>query len=316
MASDVPTLSEKNQQGRIGVSMVALAVTKELGWVFREKPTSDIGIDGEVEVRNDAGQSHGRIFAVQIKCGPSYLREQTDEAITFRGSYEHLRYWSDFTVPVALILCNPQADVCYWQAIDLRQVKFHEKSWSIQVPKTNVLNVSSRALLEKIARHLQKKDFLELSLRDWLGWRYLHQMRLASVIAQPHDYWWFSLLGTIGDDFYMIDYLFARVDGFDQGELEKFTEAIEVNHRKYGYGNVLIAFISESIDHLRAIPNPPTLAGVRIEFVPLLLELHDEPRLSELAAEGVLIVEYEFGPSDEQFREATPARKVSDGRRV
>ncbi len=314
MASDVPTLSENDQQGRVGIAMTALAITKELGWVFREKPTSDIGIDGEVEVRNDAGQSHGRLIAVQIKCGPSYLKEQTDEAITFRGDYQHLRYWSDFAVPVALVLCDPQAHVCYWQAIDPRQVNFHEKGWSIQVPKTNVLNASSRALLEKIAGRLQKKDFVELALRDWLGWRYLHRLRLASALAQPRDYWWFSHLGAIEDDFYMIDYLIARVDGFDQGELEKFTRAIEVNHNEYGYCNVLIAFISESTHHLHEIPNPPTIAGVRIEFVPLLLELHGEPRLSELTAEGKLIVEYELEPLDEKFRPATPLRIVSDGR--
>lgn len=310
---NLPPSSDKDQQGRIGVAMVALAVHKKLDFVFREKPTSDVGIDGELEVRNDSGQSHGRLIAVQIKCGPSYLKEQTAEAIKFRGDYKHLRYWSNFAIPVMLILCDPDHDKCYWEAIDLQRVSFHEKGWSIDVPKANILEPEARPELLKIAGRLQKKDFAELALRDWIGWRFMHQMRLASVLAQPRDYWWFSHLGAIGDDFYMIDYMLADVDGFNLAELNEFIKAIELNKLQYNYCNVIIAFISESSYHLRSVPEPPTISGVHIEFAPLLLELHDGPHLSELATNGTLIVEYEMGVSDKYFNEATPARKESNG---
>ena len=313
MTTNISKPSDNDQQGRIGVAMVALAIHKQLGFVFPEKPTGDIGIDGEVEIRNDSGQSHGRLIAVQIKCGPSYLKEQTAEAIKFRGNYEHLRYWSDFAIPVMLILCDPDYDKCYWQTIELRRVSFHEKGWSIDVPKANVLETAAGPELQKVAGRLQKKDFVELALRDWIGWRFTHRMRLASLLAQPRDYWWFSHLGVIGENFYMIDYTLADVDGFNPAELNKFIEAIEVNKRQYGYSNVIIAFISESIHHLRSVPEPPTIPGVHIEFASLLLELQDGPHLSELATNEALIVEYEMGVVDECFNEVTPARKTSNG---
>jgi hypothetical protein len=60
--------------GRIGVYAVAAMIEKELGWIFREQPTSDHGIDAQVEVVGSRSDVTGRLIALQIKSGKSYFR--------------------------------------------------------------------------------------------------------------------------------------------------------------------------------------------------------------------------------------------------
>jgi hypothetical protein len=166
---NLPASTDEDMQGRTGVHLVGLKVHQELKWIFREKPTSDIGIDGEIELRSPSGESHGRLIAVQIKCGASYLSEQTSDSFTYRGDYKHLRYWSNYALPVIVILCDPTKNICWWQAVDMQGVRFHEKGWSVSVEKKNVLGSQSSGALTYIAARLQKKDIIELALRDWIG---------------------------------------------------------------------------------------------------------------------------------------------------
>ena len=66
---------------REGVAAVQQCLT-QMGWIFRENPHTDYGIDGDVEqVMNDEPtNSH---IALQIKSGPSYLKENREGNITF-----------------------------------------------------------------------------------------------------------------------------------------------------------------------------------------------------------------------------------------
>lgn len=43
--------------------------------VWRETPSTDVGVDGQIEFVNERGEATGQIVAVQVKSGPSYLRE-------------------------------------------------------------------------------------------------------------------------------------------------------------------------------------------------------------------------------------------------
>src|SRR5688500_17085052 len=77
-----PKSTDADITANTGVNLVGLKTTNDLRYIFRPKPISDIGIDGEIEIRHP-GKSHGRIIAVQIKAGPSYLRERTREAFVY-----------------------------------------------------------------------------------------------------------------------------------------------------------------------------------------------------------------------------------------
>lgn len=284
----------------MGVHLVGLKVQSDLKWTFREKPTSDIGIDGEVEVQEAGESSHGRLIAVQIKCGPSYLRERTAHGYIYRGDYAHLRYWGNFSVPVIIVLCDPASSTCWWVEVNISLVNFHDKGWSIEIPYSNLLCRNSKEKLEKIAARFQKKDLIELMFRDWLGWSFRHQMQLASEYAIPRDYHWFSHLGVIGgNDFYMIDYLLADLTGFQDDDLKEMLRHAAGNYSAFKYKKFLLAFISESLHHLRNIPTPPVIHGITIQYVPLLVRYEGRPELHEVGSGEKLIEHYEYEWIDE-----------------
>jgi hypothetical protein len=115
----------------------------------------------------------------------------------------------------------------------------------------------------------------------------------------------------------MIDYVLADLHGFQYAAVEEFLEAAKGNHSEYTYEHVLLAFVSESTHHLLSIPEPPTIAGIRIEYVPLLLQFEREPRLSELGKDLKLVAFYEHGQTIGDFADdVIPARKSSDGREL
>ena len=290
-----PTFRDAENTGRIGVQLVGLRVHRELKWIFRETSSSDLGIDGEIELRQPDRTSHGRLISVQVKTGTSFLRECSDTGYVYRGSYRHLRYWMTHTTPVVLVLCNPDDGMCWWQIIDLQKVRFHKKGWSIELPFGQQLAAESKDALEEVANRLQKKDLIELLLRDWLGWCFEHQIRFASMFAIPHDYHWLSLLAAVADEYFMIDYVVADVDGFDEAEIKEMHRWADYNHSQYGYTRFLLAFIAESTHLLKKIPDPLPINGVTVEYVPLLLDLRGQPKLSEVGANDTIVAFYEHG---------------------
>ncbi|CAM8819558.1 DUF4365 domain-containing protein [Burkholderia pseudomallei] len=302
--------SDSDGLGRVGVHMVGLRVQTNLGWTFREKPTSDIGIDGELEIHGYDQRSHGRLVAVQIKCGPSYLKEKSSDGYVYRGDYKHLSYWTNHTAPVILVLCDPESNSCWWQEVSIARANFHEKGWSIVVPFANTLDATSKEELVSVAARFQKKDMIELLVRDWLGWRYEHRMRFASELTIPRDYHWFSHLGKIDDDFIMVDYVFADVAGFDVNEIQEMLRHAKGNNDTFSYEHFLLAFVSESLHHLRRIPDPPSVPGVNIEYVPLLLNVNGQPSLVEVGKDNKQISFYEGGEALDDWAIAVERNRI------
>lgn len=97
----LPKYTYDNWQERIGVHKVGLLLT-ELGLIFRESSYSDVGIDGQIEYVNNVGEATGKIAAVQIKSGDSYLYygKSDRENWTFYPNEKHKFYWEKFPIPV------------------------------------------------------------------------------------------------------------------------------------------------------------------------------------------------------------------------
>lgn len=155
--SDIPTLGDfsvpkfedTEATGREGVHAVGLALSK-MKWVFREQPTPDTGIDGQIETRDQENHATGRLIGCQIKSGPSFFEEETPSGIVYRGKPEHLSYWKGHSLPVIVILCD-EANVCYWQVVNDKTAISTGKGWKIEVPKEQILGEHSKALLERVA---------------------------------------------------------------------------------------------------------------------------------------------------------------------
>jgi hypothetical protein len=99
-----------DQVADVGVAAVQSAVAGPLKWVFREQ-NHDYGIDAHVEVVEDEVVS-GRLLAVQIKSGPSWFDEPYDAGWWFRPDREHVEYWLNHSLPVAVILHDPKTGLC------------------------------------------------------------------------------------------------------------------------------------------------------------------------------------------------------------
>lgn len=136
---------------RAGVSRAAYLVTTQLGWIFREQETSDIGIDAHIEVVDGAGlpsgapgRGTGRLLAVQIKSGASQFTKATDLGWWFYCDANHVEYWMNHSLPVTLMLFEPESEEIYWQHVNDETVIVAGRGHKVLVPLRNKLNESCR----------------------------------------------------------------------------------------------------------------------------------------------------------------------------
>lgn len=148
--SDVE-VPESHRTERIGVSIVSTKVHQDLGWVFRETPSSDFGVDAEIEV--DVNQrATGRLLGVQIKSGPSQFREAEGDAWIYRLKDKHVSYWLHHSLPIVLLLVDIDQHRVYWQHIALKALTRTGIGWKTLIPKANVLDHTAVSVLLELIR--------------------------------------------------------------------------------------------------------------------------------------------------------------------
>ncbi len=185
-------VDERHFVERSGVSEVQRRVAKHLNWLFREQATSDFGIDAEIEVVR-GGQATGRLLAAQIKSGPSYFGEETNDGYVYRGDTEHLDYWLNHSLPVIIVLWNPQTDDCLWQHVTEELIERTTKGWKIAVPKAQVIGRSSMDALDRVAGIPRSIDLAEhyfaepssFLLRDLI-----RQFLVVGILPAPEQLHW------------------------------------------------------------------------------------------------------------------------------
>lgn len=129
----LPKYIDTRKVERTGVHKVAL-VLSEMGLIFRETSNSDTGVDGQIEEVDENNNATGRIMAVQIKSGSSYLHENGTNW-TFYVDEAHKNYWRLFPIPVMLLVYNPNDKNVYF--VDAKYVL--NATGRIDIPKKNVL---------------------------------------------------------------------------------------------------------------------------------------------------------------------------------
>jgi hypothetical protein len=152
-----------DSMARTGVHAVGLIFTDKFGWTFREQHESDFGVDAQVEVI-EAGKATGKLVALQIKAGSSHLREK-GSGYVYQGELRHLDYWLNHSLPVFLIFHDPDKNLTLFRRVEKAAVKRTDKGWSIEVPKTNVLDERAKAEFEKV-RELTEEEQRRERLAD------------------------------------------------------------------------------------------------------------------------------------------------------
>lgn len=121
----------------------------EHGDIFREiHLEEDVGIDAVIEFVKD-NEASGRLLAIQIKSGNSYIASSKDKFIVAVDE-AHLSYWQHYDLPVILVCYSPSLKLAAWQDVKwyIQYRKQPEKALSqekivinsIEVPFKNQFN--------------------------------------------------------------------------------------------------------------------------------------------------------------------------------
>ncbi len=151
---------------RIGISFVQLAF-EQIGYIFREQPISDYGIDAHVEIVRD-GKATGQLLAVQIKSGKSWFDEKSENGVIFREDMAHLEYWLNHSLSVIVILYDPDAETACWQVINKDNVTVTGKGWKIEIPLCQTIEETFKEAFEELAGRpiITTGKYTILSLQD------------------------------------------------------------------------------------------------------------------------------------------------------
>jgi hypothetical protein len=169
---------------QVGVHAVGTLFVKDLEWIFREQPISDMGIDAHVELVEE-GEPTGQLIGVQIKTGEGNFRV-TDEGLVYYGKLTHLDYWLGHSLPVVLVAHLPDTDATHWVQVQPSAIERTEKAWKIFIPYTNKLSAGARtaltaafdgsvreqrlrrlALDEELMRRVQAGGRVSVEVEDW-----------------------------------------------------------------------------------------------------------------------------------------------------
>lgn len=171
---------------RVGVNEVERIIVKELGWIFREQPIVDMGIDAHMELVLE-GQPAGQLVALQIKTGASHFQKSSG-GYTYYGDVTHLEYWLNHSLPVVLVGHLPDTGETIWVQVTADAVSRTKKGWRITIPNKNRLNVEAGHELAKVfdgtpaqqryrrltidlplMRHIKKSNKVSIELEDWVN---------------------------------------------------------------------------------------------------------------------------------------------------
>lgn len=145
-------VSRTDHLSRKAVALVDLAITN-MGWIFREQPTSDYGIDAQVELVDASRNVTGRLLALQIKGGPHYFREPTNGGFVYRPDKEHLEYWVRHQLEVLIVIVDLEKEKCYWQHVSKERLEKSRgaKGWKLIIPTQQALEPSLSTDIAKLA---------------------------------------------------------------------------------------------------------------------------------------------------------------------
>jgi len=133
---------------RLGVIATDSIITNDIGWIFREQPIIDVGLDAIIEEVID-NEPTGKFLAVQIKSGQGnfYISENF---LAHYISNIHYEYWMNLSMPIILVAHLPQENETYWQLISEKNIKKTKKRWKIEIPYSQKLNEKSKSILTNL----------------------------------------------------------------------------------------------------------------------------------------------------------------------
>ena len=139
--------------GQQGANLIEQIVFR-MGYVWRATSIFDVGIDGEIEIRDPVtGEMTNTIIKVQAKATTKSFQAETDNSFEYSCTQRDLDYWLRGNVPVVLIICRPDTNEAYWISIrDYFTDTAVQKTRKVRFDKQhNCFDASCDAALKKLA---------------------------------------------------------------------------------------------------------------------------------------------------------------------
>jgi hypothetical protein len=146
-----------NGTARVGVIKTDQIITENIGWIFREQPIADVGIDAIIE-QVENGEPTGKFIAVQIKTGIGNFHK-SEKSLILYVSHIHYNYWLNLCIPIILVAYLPEDNITLWQELNANNFKKTKKRWKIEIPFTQSFSEKSKNRLIKILSIKGDKNF-------------------------------------------------------------------------------------------------------------------------------------------------------------
>ena len=113
MSVDGKLLTDQQLLGSRGIALISERVAS-MGLVWRPTSDHDVGIDGEIEIRNVTSKRvTGLLIKVQSKA-VSNFKNETNDGFDYWPEQRDVDYWLSVNVPVILVVSKPDANEIYW----------------------------------------------------------------------------------------------------------------------------------------------------------------------------------------------------------
>ena len=134
--------------------------------IWRSQPSTDIGVDGEIELCNENGEPLAEIIKIQLKSSEKkgYIQNEnlTNKTFTFYAEKDHVEYWQDLANDVLLVVFDNRdnANKLYAKKIENIDVK---NMGSVKVPiqfhqENDLLDVTQNDFLNRFSRSTHKAN--------------------------------------------------------------------------------------------------------------------------------------------------------------
>jgi len=143
---------------RAGVHYAGYIFSLE-GMIFRETGSTDVGIDGQLELVNSDDVATGLLVGIQIKSGDSFVNKET-RVFSFKANKEHFLYWKNLSIPVIGIVYSPALRTASW--------------FSLAEQTEKILNGESAPVVRQV---LDKSNIIDIDIG------------LATLISRIHSYY-------------------------------------------------------------------------------------------------------------------------------
>jgi hypothetical protein len=87
---------------------------------------------------------------MQFKSGSSYLSEADADGYVFRIDQEHVEYWINHALPVLICLCDVDAGILYWQAVNSGTAISTGKGFKFSIPASQKVDADSVGMFRSL----------------------------------------------------------------------------------------------------------------------------------------------------------------------